>query len=230
MPTEKQNHPLTLNGSVTIYRNGNHQYWVDDGPKMKSVTSLVKHVEGDSFGVGLNWGLKIARESGGDLDAPRRLSKEALESGNRLHEAIDTYIKHRTITEDPIFMAWYNVLGDERWLASEVFLYHPLLLPGYGGTADALSFDTNSGVTLYDWKTVDPGTWQKHGSKLRINKDSAQLAAYADALKAMGSMYTPTRGCIAYVMRDGSGVEVVEADLLHGSKLFHASRELHLLT
>ena len=232
MPTETQQHPLT-SGYVAISRNGNHQYWIDDGPKMRSVTSLVKHVEGDTFGVGLNWGLKIARENGGDLDAPRRLSKEALDGGVKLHDAVDTYIKHGTISEDPVFMSWYNALGDEPWLASEVFLYHPTLQPGYGGTADALSYDIHkypSGMTLYDWKTVDQNSWQKHGSRLRINKDSAQLAAYADALITMGSAYAPTRGCIAYVMRDGSGVEVEDVDLEYGGKLFRASRELYLLT
>ncbi len=229
MPTETQQHPL-MSGTVAISRNGNHQYWVDDGPKMRSVTSLVKHVEGDTFGIGLNWALKIARENGGDLDAPRRLSKEAMDSGVQLHDAVDKYIKHGTITEDPVFMAWHNALGDKPWLASEVFLYHPTLQPGYGGTADALSSDIHFGMTLYDWKTVDPDSWQKYGSTLRINKDSAQLAAYAYALITMGSAYAPTRGCIAYVMRDGSGVEVVDVDLEYGDKLFRASRELYLLT
>jgi hypothetical protein len=229
MPTETQQHPLT-SGTVTISRNGNHQYWVDDGPRMKSVTSIMRHIEGDTFGIGMNWALKVARENGGDLDAPKRLSKTALDSGVRLHEAVDTYIKRGTITEDLVFMAWYNALGNEGWLTSEVFLYHPTLQPGYGGTADALSFDIHHGITLYDWKTVDPDSWQKYGSSLRINKDSAQLAAYASALTAMGSTYAPTRACIAYVMRDGSGVEVVEADLERGERLFQASRHLYVLT
>jgi hypothetical protein len=197
---------------------------------MKSVTSIMRHVEGDTFGIGMNWALKVARENGGDLDAPKRLGKEAQASGVQLHEAVDSYIKRGAITEDPVFMSWYNALGDENWLASETFLYHPNMDPGYGGTADALSFDIRAGLTLYDWKTVDPDSWQKHGSTLRINKDSAQLAAYADALVAMGSAYAPTRACIAYVMRDGSGVEVVEVDLEHGGKLFQASRNLYLLT
>ena len=229
MATETQQHPL-MSGTVAISRNGNHQYWVDDGPKMRSVTSVIRHVEGGTFGVGLNWALKMVRENGGDLDAPKRLSREALDSGVRLHDAVDTYIKRGTIAEDPVFMAWYNALGDEPWLASEVFLYHPTLQPGYGGTADALSFDIHSGMTLYDWKTVDPDSWRQHGSTLRIHKDAAQLAAYTDALVAMRSAYAPTRGCIAYVMRDGSGVEVVDVDLEHGSRVFHASRALYLIT
>jgi hypothetical protein len=59
MPTETQNHPLSDGSTVNINRNGNHQYWVDDGPKMWSVTSLVKHISGDTFGVGSNWALKM---------------------------------------------------------------------------------------------------------------------------------------------------------------------------
>jgi hypothetical protein len=226
MATETQQHPLTA-GTVTISRNGNHQYWVDDGPKLRSVTSLATHIGGDTFGVGMNWALKVVRENGGDLDAPKRVSKEALDSGVQLHDAVDAYIKRGTITEDRVFMAWYNALGNESWLASEVFLVHPTL--HYGGTADALAFKSYSGITLYDWKTVDQNSWQKYGCTLRINKDSAQLAAYASALTAMGSTYAPTRGCIAYVMRDGSGVEVVEADLERGERLFQASRSLYLM-
>ena len=228
MPTETQNHRLSDGSTANINRNGNHQYWVDDGPKMKSVSSLVKHISGDTFGVGSNWALKIARESGGDLDAPRQRNKEALASGTELHRAIDDYIKHGTIDESPLFVAWYNKLGQEAWLASETFLYHPGLKPGYGGTSDALALNDSGTVTIYDWKTRDRESYEKNGGYLH---EVAQLAAYADAITAMGSIYTPIqRGCIAYVMRDGSYVDVVEVDLAYGSKLFAASRELHLLT
>ena len=212
MPTETQNHRLSDGSTVNINRNGNHQYWVDDGPKMRSVTSLVKHISGDTFGVGSNWALKIARESGGDLDAPRQRNKEALASGTELHRAIDDYIKHGTIDESPLFIAWYNKLGQESWLASETFL----------------ALNDSGTVTIYDWKTRDRESYEKNGGYLH---EIAQLAAYADAITAMGSIYTPIqRGCIAYVMRDGSYVDVVEVDLAYGSKLFAASRELHLLT
>jgi hypothetical protein len=225
---DTQQHPLADGKAINIYRNGNHQYWLDGGPRVKSVTSVVKHVEGDTFGVGMNWALKVARENGGDLNAPRLLSKEAAENGVRLHEAVDTYIKHGTITEDPTFMSWYNELGREEWLASEIFLYHSNML--FGGTADAVSLSTDGTVTLFDWKTVDPSSWQKYGASLRLNKDSAQVAAYAAALSQLGSVYAPLRGYVAYIMRDGSGTEVVEVNLKRGLALFNASRELFLLT
>ena len=228
MATETQQHPLASGSVVNINRNGNHQYWVDGGPKMRSVTSLVKHIPGDTFPIGLNWALKMARENGGDLDAPRRLSKEALDSGTELHRAIDDYIRRGTIDESPLFVAWYNKLGQQAWLASETFLYHPGLEPGYGGTADALALNDSGTVTIYDWKTRERESYEKNGGYLH---EVAQLAAYADAITAMGSLYTPIQfSCIAYVMRDGSYVDVVEVDLAYGSKLFAASRELHLLT
>ena len=227
--SDPQQHPLIDGSSVSISRNGNHQYWIgDSGPKMRSVTGLISHIEGDTFGVGLNWGLKMVREHGGDLNAPRRINKESVDIGNHLHEAVDTYIKHGTISEDPVFMAWHNRLGEEDFLASERFLYHPDLL--YGGTVDAISMDRSGDIAIHDWKSVEPGSWAKYGSSLRINKDTAQLSAYADALTQMGSVWAPSTGSITYVLRDGSGAEVVEVDLERGSKLFQASRALALLT
>ena len=107
-------------------------------------------------------------------------------------------------------------------------MYHPDML--YGGTADAVSLSDDGCVTLWDWKTVDQNSWLRYGSTLRINKDSAQLAAYASALTLMGSVYAPVRGYVGYIMRDGSGTEVVQVDLKRGLALFKASRELYLLT
>jgi len=233
MPTKKeplvQKHPLANGASVDISRNDNHQYWVDDGPKMKSVTSIIKHVEGDTFGVGMNWALKVVRENNGNLNAPRKATKDSQTIGNNLHEAIDNYIKHGTITEDdPLFLAWFKVGQTLQFIGSEKFLYHPRLK--YGGTADAFSLSSSGGVSIHDWKTVAPESWHRYGPSLRINKDTAQLSAYADALRAMGSVWVPTRGYITYVLRDASSAVVIEADLRHGLKLFKASRELFLLT
>jgi len=225
---DTQQHPLADGSTVKISRNGNHQYWIgDNGPKMRSVTGLISHIDGDSFGVGLNWGLKMVREHGGDLNAPRRINKESVDIGNHLHEAVDTYIGDGTISEDPVFMAWHKKLGEQDFLASERYVFHPLLL--YGGTVDAISMHRSGDVVIHDWKSVEPGSWAKYGSSLRINKDTAQLSAYADALTQMGSVWAPSKGYITYVLRDGSGAEVVEVDLERGSKLFNASRELFLL-
>ena len=228
---ETQQHPLADGTSVHISRNGNHQYWIgDDGPKMKSVTTMLRHIEGDSFGVGLNWGLKMVRENNGDMDAPKKMNATSIEVGNHLHEAVDAYIRNGTVDEaDQLFLAWFGAIGEStEWLASERFLYHPELQ--YGGTLDSVSMNPDGEVAIHDLKTVEPLSWAKYGSTLRINKDSAQLAAYADALTAMGSIWSPTKGYITYVLRDGSGAEVEEVDLERGSKLFQASRELYRLT
>ena len=228
--TETQQHPLADGTRVGISRDGRHQYWVDDGAKAKSVTTMLRHIEGSTFGIGMNWALKLARENNGDLDAPKRANASSIAVGNRLHATVDAYIQNGTVDEDdPLFAAWYHAIGEqEEWLASERFLYHPVLQ--YGGTLDAVSLNPDGEVLLHDLKTVEPLSWARYGSSLRINKDGAQVAAYADALTAMGSIRAPTRGAITYVLRDGSGAEVVQVDLARGSKLFHASRALFLLT
>ena len=231
--SDTQHHQLADGSKVQISRNGRHQYWIgDDGPKMKSVTSLLKHIEGDTFGIGMNWALKLVRENDGNLNAPRQVSKESMDVGNRLHEAIDQYIRNHIVNEeDPLFLAWFNEVGEANdWLASELFLYNPALEPNYGGTVDAISassVDNRDVVTIWDWKSKEKDSYEKYGGYLH---EHAQLAAYADALRAMGSVYTPTKGAIAYIMRDGSYVDVVEIDLERGSKLFQASRELFMLT
>ena len=228
MPTETQQH-LLADGTTTldINRNGNHQYWIGDGPKMKGVTSLIGHIDRDSFGVGLNWGLKIARESG-DLDAPRRSTKEAADIGTQLHEAIDRYIKTGEVAEDPLFMAWYAEHKYRDWIGSELFVIEPEL--EYGGTVDALALNGQDKAVIHDWKTVAPESWHRHGDTLRRHKDIAQLAAYTYALEGMDSLWVPAEGYITYVLRDGSEAVTVEADLKLGLKLFKASRELFLLT
>ena len=228
--SDTQQHPLANGLTVQISRNGRHQYWIgDDGPKMKSVTSMLKHIEGDTFGIGMNWALKLVRENNGNINAPRQVSKESVDVGNRLHEAIDQYIRNHVVNEDdPLFLAWFNKVGESNdWMASELFVYNPALEPHYGGTVDAISMDNKAEVVIWDWKTKERESYEKYGGYLH---EQAQLAAYADALVAMGSAYAPTKGCIAYIMRDGSYVDVVEVDLQRGSKLFKASRELFLLT
>ena len=227
MPTETQQHPLADGSSVAISRNGNHQYWVGDGPKMKNVTGLIGHVDGDGFGAGMGWALKMARENGGDLEAPRRSTREATDIGTQLHEAIDHYIKTGgEIAEDPLFMAWHGEHKHRDFVESEQFIIHPEL--GYGGTADALSLEGQD-VVIHDWKTVDPGSWNIYQDTLRRYKDWAQLAAYAHALEGMDSLWVPTSGYVTYVLRDGSEAVTVEADLELGMKLFKASRELFTL-
>jgi hypothetical protein len=239
MVTEIQEHPLKAGGSLTISRNGNHQYWVDDGTKVPSVTGLVGHVDSGGLSAGIGYAVKQIKLHGGDTSAPDRLSKAALNEGNRLHDAIDAYIQHGEIAEDnPLFIAWLQEIGPHHeWLASERFVYNKW--HAFGGTIDALSLDDQGRVTIFDWKTVDPGEapdkargirgsgWALYGSSLRKAKDSAQLAAYAYTLADMGSMYVPTEGRIAYILRDASKIVVEEVDLAWGWKLFEASKTIY---
>jgi hypothetical protein len=270
--SDTQQHQLADGSKVQISRNGRHQYWIgDDGPKMKSVTSMLKHIEGDTFGIGMNWTRKEINEAifpelvgqsfqktrtksvkeqrldfvvnsrgAGPMEiTPETLlrhtnaaddaSSQSTEMGNRLHDAIDQYIRNHVVNEeDPLFLAWFNEVGGANyWLASELFVYNPALEPHYGGTVDAISIGKQDEVVIWDWKTKERESYEKYGGYLH---EQAQLAAYTDALRAMGSAYLPTKGCIAYIMRDGSYVDVVEVDLERGSKLFNASRELFLLT
>ena len=233
--TETQLHPLQGGATLEINRNGNHQYWIDDRVKMPSVTTLTGHIDGDGFGAGMGWALKQARENGGDLEAPRRVSKEAMAAGTALHDDIDQYIKDGTVAEgSPAFVAWLHEVGEHKeWLAAEQFVYHRAL--SYGGTADAFSMSPATGgfptprfgdPVIWDWKTKNPESYAKYGGGV---KDHAQLAAYAMALREMGSILAPVSGFIAYIMRDGSGVDVVPVDLEKGWELFKASRTLSQL-
>ena len=81
---ETQTHRLT-NGSIDITRNGRHQYRIEDGDWMSGTTTLLSHLDAGAFGIGMNWGLKMARENNGGLEAARRISKEALEDGTKLN-------------------------------------------------------------------------------------------------------------------------------------------------
>lgn len=224
--TETQLHPLRDGTTLTISRNGNHQYWLDDGVKVPSVTGLTGHIDSDGFGAGMGWALKQVREHDGDLEAPRRLNKEAIDSGTALHDAIDQYIKEGTVAEgNPAFVAWMHEVGVQKeWVAAEQFVFS--ILNGYGGTADAFSLSPAGDSVIWDWKSKNAESYSKYGGSI---KDHAQLAAYAMALREMGSTIAPDVGYIAYIMRDGSGVDVVRVDLEQGWEVFKASRTLSLL-
>jgi hypothetical protein len=224
MPNEIQTHELVLGESVTISRNGNHQYWVDDGPKMSSVTSQLGHLDADGFGMGMGWALKQARLANGDLEAPRRIGKEAQEIGTYLHEGIEQFIASGHIDEENYLLTTLlQGVGQRDWIATERFLYHPEYL--YGGTADAFSQE-ESGIALWDWKTKDAESYAKYGPGI---KDMAQASGYVMALRAMGSALSPDLAYICYVMRDGSDVQIVPVDIEKGWELFKASNHLHRL-
>ena len=142
--TETQRHPLKNKSSLTIHVNGNHQYWTDDDPvKCPSVTGLVAFTDSDGFGAGAGWASKLAAETGNPYEA-RAQTKLATDMGSEVHANIDNFIRYGTISEDPIFMAWYNSVGAGReWVASETLVYHPEL--HYGGTVDAFSLEGADG-------------------------------------------------------------------------------------
>jgi hypothetical protein len=223
MVAETQTHRLT-DGSIDITRNGRHQYRIEDGDWVPSVTTMLGHLDAGAFGIGMNWALKIAREQD-DFEAPRRISKDAQEEGTRLHLAIQEYIDSGTVDEDnPLFTSWLSHMGGRVWVATERFCLNSKL--GYGGTIDAISMGQDGELEIWDWKTKDATSFSKYGGSI---KDHAQLGAYASALHEMGSQLAPVRGYVAYIMRDGSGVHIDEVDLGKGYTLFLASRNVYNL-
>ena len=221
MPTESQLHPLRDGSSIEIFVNGLHQYWTEhDQVKRPSVSALTGHVDRDAFGVGMGYAIK---QIGLGLD-PRKSTKDAAEEGSKLHQDIQAYINEGTIEESDLFIKWHQEFGNKEWITSERYVFNPELL--YGGTLDAIGITATSSQ-LYDWKTVNPDSWEKYGSSLRKAKDSAQIAGYALALESLGSAFDVDQAFIAYILRDGSAVEVEPVDLEWGKELFLGSRYLY---
>tara|TARA_R100000963_G_C4635539_1_gene99748 strand:- start:233 stop:907 length:675 start_codon:yes stop_codon:yes gene_type:complete len=218
MSTESQVHPLK-NGSLTIYRNGKHQYWTnEDETKRPGVTSIAKLADGDMFSVGSNWATKIIRESDGDVDAPRRVGDEARDIGAKLHTDIDNFINRKgTAEENKLFVHWLNhCVGHRKWLASEQLVISE---GSYGGTTDAFS-DEESGLCLWDWKTV---TSQREPYKSTI----AQMGGYTKALREMGSIYAPDIAYVGMISRDATWSELYPVDLVEAVELFEACLTLY---
>jgi hypothetical protein len=224
-----QQHPLSDGRSLQIERNGRHQYRVEGGEWLPGTTSLLAALDGGGFGAGMGWALKIARENDGDLDAPRRASKQAQDEGTQLHADIEAYIVDGTVAEaNPLFVHWLQELGAcETWVAAEQYVIQSSDT-GYGGTIDAISVELDGTTTAWDWKTKNAESFAKNGPSLT---DAAQIAAYVDALDAMGSRWRCGTAKVAYIMRDapveGRWVHVVEVSLDDGRALFNASHRIH---
>ena len=241
---DTQQHPLKNKSFFTIHVNGNHQYWTDDDlVKRPSVTGLSAFTDSDAFGAGMGYAIKEAEETGNPQEA-RVQVKLAIDIGTDFHSHVDNYIKTGAISEDPVFMCWYNEIAVNReFIASETLVYHPSLK--YGGTADAFSLealgpDGEDKVVLWDWKTVNRDSWEKvegygpnrgkqRGSSLRWIKDHAQVAGYAKCLKALDSVLEVDAAFICYVMRDGSYAVTELVDLAFGERVFDISRDMYLL-
>ena len=231
MATETtQLHQLANGKTVEITRRDGrgHQYIVDgvnDGKPMPSVTGQIGHVSPLFFNVVSGWAPKQIRLANGDLSAPKKAGDKATADGNDIHDAIERFIKTREVTEENLgFISWLNTVGNHyEWIAGEAFVYHPGM--AYGGTLDAISGGDEP--ILWDWKSKDTNYWE-YGGKLQ---DHAQVASYVSALDAMGSEFRGIRHAkIAYIMRDGSGTDVIDVDLEVGRKLFTLSRDLYLTT
>jgi hypothetical protein len=235
---ETQEHPLKGGTTLTVHVNGLHQYWTDDDPiKRPSVTGLAGFTDSNAFGAGMGYAIKLAEMSGNPREA-REQSAIDRKAGEEFHAHVDNFIRHGTISEDPVFLCWYNEVGMNReWLASETLVYHP---EKYGGTADAISLEAPDAgsparTVLWDWKTVGRDSWEKidkgqqRGSSLRWMKDHAQVAGYAQALQAMGSAYEIDAAYICYVMRDGSYTVTEPVNLQFGGRVFTASMALFML-
>lgn len=225
-----QIHQLANGAVVEITRRDSrgHKYIVDGGPPLPSVTGMLGHIEAGMFGIASAWTAKQIRLSGGDYDAAKKAGDQAIAEGNDIHDAIERFIGTGEIAENPAFMSWYNTVGIEHdpfWAAAETFIYHPALM--YGGTLDAISNRFDGGGILWDWKTKSPESYWKYGGSL---KDHAQVASYVMALDAMGSQWNLKEAKIAYIMRDGSGTDVIDVDLEAGRELFMASRNLAIMS
>jgi hypothetical protein len=234
MSIDTQTHPVET-GLIEISRANvgrGHRYSVEGITRMPSVTTIAKHVEGDTFGIGVNWAAKLIRETG-DPNAPRDHTRAAMLEGERLHDEIRQYIENGTVAEDsPMFVTWLNMASKldvgkgVQFIQAERYLYHPELQ--YGGTCDAISQDTYGQCSLWDWKTKDRASFEKQGSTGYI-KDDVQLAAYAHALRSMKSLWAPSRAYVCYIMRDGSYGVHREVDIERSMKLFVGSWNIYKL-
>ena len=226
MPTESQVHPLKDGSSITIHKDtvtrgdeSYHRYYTDSDPtQLPSVSTIAKPADGNLFSVGSKWATRIIRESGGDVDAPRRVGDEARDIGTKLHNDIDQFITGKEVAEDnPLFVHWMNhCVGHRKWLASEQMIIVP---GGYGGTADAFSME-ESGLCLWDWKTVT-------SKRKPYASTIAQMGGYTKALREMGSVYAPDIAYVAMVSRDATWSELYPVDLVEAVKLFEVLLKLY---
>lgn len=236
MTQETQQHPNRKGDAVfEITRNGRHQYKYDKVSQTETmreahrnvwlpgVTTITGHIGGDNFSMVMNWTLKQIREADGDIEAPKRSGTEARETGEKLHQDIDNFIKNPTAPQaedNDLFMRWHRELGGHKWVASEQFVVSTSY--GYGGTADAISLEPE-GFAIWDWKTKMPGYTIRQ-------PELSQITAYALAMDSMDHPQTPVKAYIACVMRDGSGIDVIPVDISpvgHNAKLFFIGQDMY---
>lgn len=228
-----QLHKLKDGSMVEIERKKSgrgHRYLINGENPVKSVTSVLGHLDTDAFGIGMGWALKQARLAGGDLDAPKRIGNTAREAGELLHSQIEEFINNGTIAEYETFLAWHWLMDGLRFseglslVATERFVYDTDL--NIGGTVDCIAQTVEGEYHLYDWKTKEAESFSKYGPSA---KDFTQAAGYVQALRNMNSVWQPTKAFIVYVMRDGSRAERVSVPLDKYIPIYQAVKKLDSL-
>lgn len=155
---------------------GHQVYRLKDGTRVPSVTTINKHVEGDSEGL-VRWAYKLGYEG---LDMEEHRAK-ASGIGKIVHACIEADLKGETVKLDDVDPSWKegisNALGAWRlWkettglgaaLASEVPMVSEV--HRYGGCSDWIGMMRGK-VVLLDFKT---------GGRL-YPKDLVQVAAYGN--------------------------------------------------
>ena len=229
-----QTHQLKSGRTIEITRKRSgrgHRYILNgEGKGVKSMTSILGHLDTDAFGIGLNWGLKEAR-SANDLEAPKNIAQKAREEGELLHASIETFIKEGSIDETSLaFLSWHELITQLQFtegldfIGTERFVYDPELM--IGGTVDAIAQTADGEIHLYDWKTKAYDSFQKFGPS---PKDFAQVAGYVNCLRNLNSLWQIDRAFIVYVMRDGSQSIRVNVDLEKYIPIYKATHQLHSL-
>ena len=228
-----QTHQLKSGRTVEIERKSGrgHRYILNgEGKGVKSMTSILGHIDTDAFSIGMYWALKQVRLANGDLDAPKKIAEEARETGNLLHSQVETYISDGFISEDLVFLSWHELIATLQFtegldlIATERFVYDEALQ--IGGTVDAIAQTPDGEIHLYDWKTKDSESFHKYGPSA---KDFVQIAGYCSALTSMNSVFAPTKAWIVYIMRDGSKAVRVNVDLEKYIPIYKATHQLHSL-
>ena len=227
-----QHHNLKSGRTIEITRKRSgrgHRYILNgEGKGVKSMTSILDHLEVGSFGIGVNWALKQARLAGNDLDAPKRIGDQAREEGELLHAQIEDYINTGSIAESLPFLSWHELISTWQFqgldlIATERFVYDDALK--IGGTVDAIA-QVDGEILILDWKTKVSDSFYRFGPSI---KDQVQRAGYTHALRNMNSIFAPSKAALVYVMRDGGKAVRVDVDLEKYIPIYKATHKLHSL-
>ena len=82
---------------------------IEEAP-LKSVTASLSPVEGSPAAL-IGWASKLAADSGNSRQHQAE-NKKTIDIGNQLHEDIENFINNNVVSEDPLFVAWYQAVGE----------------------------------------------------------------------------------------------------------------------